>query len=406
MGISHLCNRQMYKSTYLSVRIHTEDEAMEIQPSGDADIFLWLIDVYDLGQSEKCAKGIKKLIMSKYFDMNERVPGMLPRWTKGMMAWTAYLNALVPNFEHDEKWVIQHNLMVEKNPEQWSVQTLLTTLDAVAMRWHKAHTLNRQKLNKYLHCIWSCAKKWTMNLHDHIPNGLKEGDKYKLHPKHIMACFSRFFWFHKTLDMRDNFQPVSYEVPDCTFFFKNELRHFVLRKFRDQLLKDVWNTVPFYGDLEIAGHDQLGDYISTYSAVYKRHPVCLLQRIQQRVLYDEPVDVRKYHQDATDIKIIQTYFQNNFKIDFAKYFLCFERNCPKHLEAIRNSVVPVIFESFKQFFVAYEGSTYGPGSIAEVFPIWVKLAKKPHGLNISELSNKLFVKNSTTTREGIYELSV
>ena len=114
--------------------------------------------------------------------------------------------------------------------------------------------------------------------------------------------------------MHDAYERRPYETEKCDAFFQHELRHFVLRKFRDQLLTDIWESIPFYGDKEIAGHDQLGDAISTYSSLYKRHPVCLLQRVQQRVLYDEP-KCEEICQNVTDIKIIQTYFQNNYKVN-------------------------------------------------------------------------------------------
>lgn len=397
----------MYESTYLSVRIHTEDEATDIQPDGNADTLLWLIDVYDLGQSQKCAEAVKTLILNKYFELHERVPGMLPRWTKGMMAWVTYLNALVPCYDYDEQWVVKNNLMISKDPQRWSVDDMLTVLDALAMRWHTAHRLDRHKLNQYMHCVWSCAKKWTMNLHPELKHGLKEGDMFKMHPKHIMACFSRFYWFNKTLHMHDEYKvKEDYQTDDCEAFFKHELRHFVLRKFRDQLLKDTWEFVPFYGDKEIAGHDQLGDSISTYSALYKRHPVCLLQRVQQNVLYDDPEDVRKRYQNATDIKIIQTYFQNNFKVDFKKFFMCSEKNHPKHIEAVKHSTVPIILESFKSYTVIHNGKAYGDGSVAQVFPIWARLADKPHGLNISELKQTLFEKKTRKRLGTIYELPV
>lgn len=405
MGINTEKIFQMYKSTYLAVRVHTEDEALGIEPRGNTDILLWLIDVYDLGQSKKCATAVKKLILANYFNLHERVPGMLPRWTKGMMAWVTYLNALVPSYEHDEDWVIRNNFMIQKDPESWSVEDMLTTLDAIAMRWHNAHTLDRKPLLDYLHCIWSCAKKYTMKLHDNIPNGLKEGDKMKIHPKQIMACLSRFFWFHKTLDMYDRYERKDMTIP-CGSFFKDELRHFILRKFRDQLLTDVWETIPFWGDKEIAEHDQLGDRISTYSALYKRHPVCLLQRVQRCVLYDEPEDVRMLHQDAVDMKIIQTYFQNNYKVDFKKFFVCFEKDHPKHEHAVQESTVPIMVQSFRKFSVIHDGVAYCHGSVAEVFPVWVHLATKPHGLNISDLRTRLFQQSTTSSQGSIYELSV
>lgn len=395
----------MYKSTYLAVRVHTEDEALTIEPKGDTDILLWLIDVYDLGQSNKCAQAVKKLILNNYFALHERVPGILPRWTKGMMAWVTYLNAMIPNYEHDEEWVIRNNFMIKKDPESWTVEDMLTTLDAIAMRWSSAYKLERKPLQDYLYCIWSNAKKWTMNLHDDIAGGLKEGENMKMHPKQIMACFSRFFWFNKTLVMYDRYERQNKSV-HCGTFFRDELRHFILRKFRDQLLTDVWESVPFWGDKEIAGHDQLGDRISTYSAIYKRHPVCLLQRIQKCVLYDEPDDVRLYHQDAVDMKIVQTYFQNNYKIDFMKFFVCFEKDHPKHENAVEESTVPILVQSFKKFSVIQGGVAYCHGNVAEVFPVWVHLASKPHGLDISDLRKRLSEESKTSAQGTIYELSV
>ena len=395
----------MYQSTYLSVRVHTEDEALSIEPDSVVDTMLWLIDVYDLGQSSKCAQAVQNLILKKYHKLHERVPGMLPRWTKGMMAWVTYLNALVPDYTHDEDWVIRNNFMIKKNPETWSVEDMLTTLDAMSMRWAGAYKLDRKKLRQYMLCIWSCAKKYTMNLHAHIHQGLKEGDLMKIHPKQIMACLSRFFWFNKTLNMHDSYKRKDMKK-EAPHFFKQEMRHFILRKFRDELLTDIWATVPFVGDLEIAGHDSLGESISTYSAVYKRHPVCLLQRVQQRVLYEEPQIVRERHQDAVDLKIIQTYFQNNHKIDFKKFFFCSEKNHPKHQTAVKESIVPIIVESFRKYSVVHEGNAYCHGSIEEVFPVWVHLAEKPHGLNISDLKHKLFSEKTVPEEGTIYELSI
>ena len=395
----------MYKSTYLSVRIHTPDEALGIVPDTVVDILLWLIDVYDLGENEKCAQAVANVILKHYHLLDERVPGILPRWTKGMMAWVTYLNALQSKYEFDKQWVIQNNFFIKDNPAEWTVDDLLLSLDAIAMRWHNAYKLNRKKLQDYLHCIWSCAKKFTMNLHAKLENGLKEGDMMKIHPKQIVACYSRFYWFNKTLEMYDMYDRKEKKI-DSNAFFAHELRHFVLRKFRDELLTDVWETVPFYGDKEIAGHDSLGEGISTYSCVYKRQPVCLLQRIQQRVLYDNPEDVEKVHKDAVHLKIIQTYFQNNHKIDFKKFFVCYERNHPKHASAVKDSTVPLLLESFGKYSVIHQSIAYCHGSIDEVFPLWVHFADKPHGLDISELKNKLFGETTASSQSSIYELSI
>lgn len=396
----------MYKSTYLSVRIHTPEEALDIMPETNVDILLWLVDVYDLGQNKTCAQAVQNVIMKHYHVLDERVPGMLPRWTKGMMAWVTFLNALEPCYNYDQEWVIANNLLISKqSPQLWTIDVLLTTLDAIAMRWKTAHLLTRVKLQQYLHCIWSVAKKFTMHLHPHIQNGLKEGSFMKIHPKQIVACYSRFYWFNKTLELYDLYDRED-KVVESNEFFKHELRHFVLRKFRDELLTDVWETVPFYGDKEIAGHDSLGEGMSTYSCIYKRHPVCILQKMQQRVLYENPEDVQRAHSSATNLKIIQTYFQNNHKIDFKKFFVCYERNHPKHWKAVQETTVPVLVESFGKFSVIYNNKAYCHGPIEKVFPVWVDLSETPHGLDLTELKKRLFSQSTASSQSSIYELSI
>ena len=256
----------MYKSTYLAVRVHTEDEALTIDPCGDTDTFLWLIDVYDLGPSDKCALAVKKLILNHYLELHERVPGMLPRWTKGMMTWVTYLNALQPSFEHDEEWVVRNNFMIKKDPETWTVEDMLTTLDAMAMRWKTAHLLERKPLNDYLRCIWSCAKKWTLKLHPNIPGGLKEGDMMKIHPKQIMACLSRFFWFHKTLEMHDMYERKDLSAP-CGSFFRDELRHFILRNAIVTVCFTLVNHAKLAKTLEHDRYDALSHCVEVFGMV-------------------------------------------------------------------------------------------------------------------------------------------
>jgi len=146
--------------------------------------------------------------------------------------------------------------------------------------------------------------------------------------------------------------------------------------------------------------------MSTYSCIYKRHPVCILQKIQQQVLYDKPEDVQNNHSTATNLKIIQTYFQNNHKIDFKKFFLCYERNHPKHWAAVKDSTVPIIVEFFGKFTVVLGDKAYCHGKIEDVFPVWVEIADKPHGLDITELKNKLFNQSTASSQSSIYELSI
>ena len=128
--------------------------------------------------------------------------------------------------------------------------------------------------------------------------------------------------------------------------------------------------------------------------------------MQQQVLYDNPEEVQKSHGAAVNLKIIQTYFMNNHKIDFKKFFFCSEKNHTKHWQAVKDSIVPVIVESFDKFSVVSNGKAYCHGKIEDVFPVWVTLAEKPHGLDLTELKNKLFGQSSAAAQGSIYELSI
>ena len=86
--------------------------------------------------------------------------------------------------------------------------------------------------------------------------------------------------------------------------------------------------------------------------------------------------------------------------------MCTEPNHPKHVEAVKNSTVPIIVESFKSYTVVLNGQAHGDGTVAEVFPIWVSLANKPHGLNIDDLKQALQRKKTKRRLGTIYELPV
>ena len=105
-----------------------------------------------------------------------------------------------------------------------------------------------------------------------------------------------------------------------------------------------------------------------------------------------------------DMKIIPTYFQNNNIRDF-KVLCLFERNHPKHVVRCEEAV-PIMLQSFGKFSVVHEGEAYCHGSVAEVFPVWVKLATKPHGLDIGDLKKRLFEESAGSSQGSIYELSV
>ena len=378
----------MYKSEYLTVRVMDPTDASEYQPVETVDKMLWLLDVYDLKSG--CFEGAHGFFMRNYHCLHTRIPGCIPRWSKTMLAWVVLLQHMEPKFEHDKQWACDRNIYVG-DPATFTVTQLITALDVLSMNWSRAHTWDACQLRKYMHSLWSVARKWTLHMHTAMDRGEKQGDYWKMSPVDIVACMSRYYWFHQTLDQLTWFE-TDLTTPVPSFWdawIKREERHLVVRKFRDALATLVWKNHLFYGDMEIASHKQLGEGMSAYAALYKRQPVCLLQEIQKAVSYGG-MDTLVAHLPILHLQMIRTYFMNNHQMDFVKYFVCMERDMWKHREALIGSMVPVILQQFGSFALLHDGKIRARGPLAVVFPEWVRLAEKPHGIDLSNLYEQLF----------------
>ena len=378
----------MYQSEYLTVRVVDTHDAKEYQPTQTIDQMLWLLDVYDL--KDGCFDGAHTFFMRNYHALYSRVPGCMPRWSKSMLAWIVLLQHLVPDTNFDKEWAIEHNIYIS-DPAKMGVQNLITALDALSMQWHKSREWDMKKLKPYMHALWSCARKWTLFMHTKMDRGEKQGELWKMKPEDITACMSRYYWFHQTRDQLDWFEydlkPAQPHFWDA-WIARGE-RHLVVRKFRSELAKMVWDDRLFYGEREIASQHQIGESMSSYAALYKRHPVCLMQILQQNISYGDLKTLAPVKQIVT-MKMIRTYFQNNYQLDFVKYFVCWERDQWKHREALIGSMVPVILERFKSFALLVDGKITAEGDLSVVFPAWVRAAHKPHGAVLTSLREQLF----------------
>lgn len=373
----------MYQSTYLTVRVHNAEEANAVQPEETVDHMLWLLDVYDTKVG--CASAVQKLLMSTYHKEQDRVPGILPRWTKSMLTWVTYLHTLDPDPDRDPgDWGFPLCTVGE-----WGPTDVLVALDALAMHWR---THGRGVDQRYLHLIWCKCKALVMNKHP-LPSEAfeKSEDLYAVKPVCVMAMMSRFYWFNQTLDQLGWFPTGSTHCPAHLFdrFIDGERRHLKIARFREGLTTLVWDRILFYGDREIAGHDQLGDTISAYSCLYKRRPICLMQKYQQILSYGSYDEICRHFPDVLWLYMIRAHFINNYQIDFIKYFVCWECDQHKHRHALRSLTCPVILERFGKYTVLHNGKTYLDGSIRDVFPLWVHLAESPHGRQL-HLKKTLF----------------
>lgn len=387
----------MYQSTYLTVRVNTVAEAVMVTPTETVDRLLWLIDVHDIG--EGCAPAVHNVLMDTYHDEQERVPGILPRWTRTMLAWVTLLHCRTPFQTLDNthlsaiKWGLQHHLLFNTDYAEWTVEDVLDTLDCIAMRWKQLSITN--ELKTLLQMVWNKCRYWTVHQTKHPSQALervRDSEWYVVKPVSIMAMLSRYYWFNQTMDQLEWFPHHQKQPPPHFFsrFIAKEKRHLKIQRFRDALAKEVWERTLFYGDREIAIHDQLGDTVSAYTCLYKRHPICLMQTLQKKIAYGTYDDICACCSDILWLQMIRVHFVNNYRMDFVKFFVCWEIDQHRHHQFLKTSLVPIILERFGKFTVLYNGHTYGNDSIQEIFPLWVHYANKPHGLNLDQLRKGIF----------------
>lgn len=381
----------MYKSTYLTVRVHTSEEAMVVKPTETVDHILWLIDVYDVKSG--CARAVHNLLMSTYHNQQERVPGILPRWTKTMLTWVTLLHCWEWDHTQDTtnalEWAKCNHLLTTEG--KWSADDVLTMLDAIAMRWKMIHPCD--ELKTFLNMIWHSCKKWTVHKHrDGCRAFEKSREWYTLKPVSVMAMLSRYYWFNQTLTQLEWFPVALHTVPKSYFhnFINKEKRHLKISKFREELSKAVWQRELHWGDAEIATHDQLGDQLSAYSCMYKRRPICLMQKYQHMLTYGTYDEICAQFSNILWLQLIRSHFINNYKLDFIKYFVCWEVDQHRHKTALNGTQAPIILERFGSYTVLLNNKVYGNGPISDIFPLWVHLANNPHECQIEMLKRAMF----------------
>ena len=170
----------MYSSTYLTVRVHTKEEAEAVFPSETVDLMMWLIDVYDIQTG--CAPAVHEVLLAKYHTEAERVPGILPKWTRTMMIWVTLLHCSVAAASAAAsaalEWAAKHNFRINAEAcEKWTVDDLLLALDALAQRWHQLSVnteLERHAVRQYLEVLFGLARKWTMHRHPRLTSMIGE----------------------------------------------------------------------------------------------------------------------------------------------------------------------------------------------------------------------------------------
>lgn len=409
----------MYKTVYQSTsRVVTLEEALKVDIPLDAtELFLWLIDVYDLAmkgiKSKALALKIKAFLIKHYKRLHVPIPGCLLGWTHSMFVFIVYLNLHQPTYTFSQDYVKRHclRLYTDPNPLTWSWDTYASTLDLLALKWN---TLDQSDdLQQFLEMLWSLARRFCLFIHTkdilsvdiHTHNVAKTKYHVRLSPEAIVSILSRFvgFQFH-------NYKLVSIELPEnnVDYFISMEKRHLVTRKFRENLLKWIWDKVILIGDKDIASHDQLGENVSSYTCLFKRFPAGQLTQWQRLITYANYEDIQGDMREYLHLHFIDQHFQSVYNVGFIKYFVVFD--VLKHKHNIAQCQVPLILYLQGKYHTHWSGVVYECNTITNAFVHWLTLIKKychgkPYNMDFNLLIDQIFESMSDEeTLEGYYTL--
>ena len=404
----------MYKTLYQSVnRVHSGEEGITIDIPKDAtDMFLWLVDVYDLimkkslsdDQKFHIRRKIKEYLLLNYEKLHVPIPGCLLGWTHSMFVWIVYLSLLKPVINIPTNYIKKHKLRVYEDPDTdtWSWDVYISMLDVLALRWNDLE-LN-QELEKLLKIMWYKASTYTLFIHTKdvlsIDNHtLDTHAKYhvRLTTESIVMCMSRFVGFERAIRLNKKWSKHTLTIPDNTYdsFIFLERRHLVTRKFRDSICKWMWDRVILIGDKDIASHDQLGEQVSAFTCLYKRNPTGQITRWQKTLTYEpyETIVQDEMLKDFVHLHFIDQHFTNIYNVNFKKFFVVLD--IYKHLDAIECSTVPLLIWFQGRFDVYFSHKMYRSDNIDHAFLMWLILLKqhldcKPYSMDFTGLYQQIF----------------
>ena len=445
--------RTQYKSLY---RVHTIEEALTLDiPKDKTDLFLYLIDVYDVllsvasnqlpipspEETVRLRVKFSTHILNHYHKMYNPIPGALLGWTESMLVWVILLsiidiqhwNSTMELTPQVQTWVKKRAIRMYGDPDlrTWNLDTLISQLDCLSLKWHELEPCD--ELEQFLEIMWRFAARFTLRIHskdvinlEKYMEDIPKMVKVRLTPDGIMVFLSRYYWFHHMIQLRKRWKtitdyPTFPKMADCNWdvWIKNERRHFVTRRFREGICSWMWDKLILFGDQEIASHDQLGDEVSAFTCMYARFPaglVSLWQRILTYKEYEEIIECKAL-KNFTFLHMIQALFSSVYNVSFLKYFFIYDKIIHKHTGAITKASTPLVVYWYNRYVCFFHGKMYRHPEgtdMKHAFIIWCYLLRKECGgkcydsmdFNVvcEQLLDKAEVVNNDREIEGFFTL--
>lgn len=407
----------MLKTSYKSIyRVHNVQEALTFKiGKSQTDMLLYFVDLYDvllsIQSGEIDSPSLEKIVelrmkcteylLEHYHDLYKPIPGVLLGWTSSMLIFIIILH--LTHLQYDgssiflsrkhKDYIMKHRLRVYQNPdpETWCLATYVSFLDAVIFRWKTLTPSN--VLNEILEVLWRLAAKFTLNIHSKIILNIESytesvkgmNHHVRLSEKCMIMNMASFYWLTSTLSYFNRWKRAScLTCPTLgntkwKTFIVAEKRHFVTRRFRDNLMTFLFEKIILYGDKEMTA--PLGEEVSAMTSLYQRAPAGYLNKLNKMVTYDEYEDIIKHTptKDWVHLIMINQHFMNTYNVKFLSYFFIDEQKMYKHLQAVERSIVPLILYRFSRFEVFFEGKVYThpqSNSVAHAFVLWCYMLRK------------------------------
>lgn len=439
----------MFKTPYRSLfRVHTIKEAIELDmPKDKTDLFLYLIDTYDVLLSISTASlpspsraeltnlrmKFHNCILDNFHKMYTPIPGAVLGWTESMLMYVVMLSVIeiqhmnspmeMPTKLRD--YVKNNKLRMYEDHDMttWNLDTVCSQLDCISLRWEFLEPC--QELDELLEIMWRFAARFILRLHtkdvinvENYQEDVAKQVRVRLTPDGIMVFMSRWFWFNHMIKLRSKWKTIREPVYDCPSletsnwkqWITHEKRHFVTRRFRDGISDWMWDKLILFGDQEIASHDQLGDEVSAFTCMYARFPaglVSLWQRILTYKDYEEIIECKAI-KDYVHVHMINAHFTSVYNVSFLKYFFIYDKKLHQHINAISKASTPIVLYWYNKFFCYFHGKVYehpGGTSVGHAFLLWCYILRKEcegrcyDSMDFSQLCEQLMDKKEVVNND-------
>lgn len=381
----------MFKTPYQSLyRVHSLTEAVQTPiRSSFTDLLLYIVDLYDVllsvesgelpapreGELQELREKCTAYLLKHYDMLYTIVPGRCLGWTVGMMFYLCICTLIklqkkgISMSMDLKQWVKKHRLRVYESPDpnEWTLSDLVSILDVISLRWNSLKP--SPELTDFLDVVWSVSSKYVtqmmsrdkMDVDMYTEEVKNKKSHVRLSEVCIVACMSRFFWFQTLINLQNTWSIiVEDDMPTTTNwekFINVEKKHFVTRRFRDQITKYIWDKIILIGDREICSHEQLGGtQASAMTCVFARFPAGIPSLFQKTLTYAEPEEILENRtlKEYCHINMVQQHFMSVFNVNWPSYFLVFDFQVHKHRDAIDRSTVPIVLRLNGCYYVYFK----------------------------------------------------